>query len=125
MPVTPFLGISVFIHLFIILYHRLTHRDSKEGMPLRRIKTAKVQRSFWAFCIFVMVFMMIAINAGILVGASISDKHSSVQVFGHLLAEINTHAPPLNPIVRVEVEGNLYAEGVNGVDATNIALNDS
>ena len=124
MPVTPFLGLSVFVHLSIILYYRVTHRKGSDKAILGKAKIIKKNRGIFAFSIFVTVFTVVAVNAGLLVNASILDKHSSIRIVDHFISQINAPVSSPNQIVKDKINENFYIKGVNGLDQTNIALND-
>ena len=89
-------------------------------MVLKKIRNVKNQRSFVAFCIFVVMFLVVAVNAGLLVRSSIFDRHSSIIVVSHILAEIKSSSPPTDSLVEEPNHNEISSDGVNGVDDTNI-----
>lgn len=76
MPLTPFIGLSVFIHIAIIIFYKLLHlkKQSPRLIPL------KVQ-SYWLGCVVIFfVFTFVLGGASLLVKASITDEHANFRV---------------------------------------------
>ncbi len=79
MPLTPFIGLSVLIHVSIIVINKLLRRipGEKETTPL--VKTSTRKTIAYTSLIIAAVFAFVLINAGILVRASLTDSHSTVR----------------------------------------------
>lgn len=80
MPLTPFLGLSVLIHICIIVGYKLFSRSPKKK-PVKA-KNVRLTRAIGVTTIF-LVFIFVVTNATILVRASLVDKHSSVKFVSH------------------------------------------
>ena len=85
MPFTPFIGISVIVHICVIFGCWLfSWIPTKEKIAQGTTYVGYAVNSG----IIVAVFMLIFIQAGFLVHASIVDKHSSVKFFASSITQI-------------------------------------
>ena len=78
MPPTPFIGISLFIHVCIILMHKIFH-----WVPRRKIvhKKATISTSILSVFVVTLVFWFVAISAMVLVYVSVQEEHSIFNLF--------------------------------------------
>lgn len=84
MPLTPFVGLSVLVHIIVIIGHKLfnwTPRNKTDA------GVAAVVR-FTGFAIVVFVFGVILTAATFLVHASIEDDHSSIRFATQYIASM-------------------------------------
>ncbi len=88
MPLTPFIGLSVLVHLVIIFYYRFFGKNDTKGMPLKKVAVSGKALRLTTFCIVASIFLIVIINASILVTASLFDKHSSVAFVDHMAGEM-------------------------------------
>jgi len=82
MPFTPFIGLSVLVHIGIIVGYRLSHWKSGEKI---KVKTPTLNSVRWSgFAIILAVFLVVLANAALLVRHSVEDKHSSIHfIYSH------------------------------------------
>jgi hypothetical protein len=86
MPLTPFIGLSVIIHLFIITINKISSRFLKN----KEIKHKSILGTkFKSISIIIIIFSFVTIQAGMLLRASIMDKHSSLKYIEHITSEIS------------------------------------
>ena len=91
MPFTPFIGISVLVHICIIFGCRLfSWIPNKE----KKIRGTTYVDYIINSVIIVSVFMLIFIQADFLVRASITDKHSTVKFIASSVTEIKNNQIP-------------------------------
>lgn len=84
MPLTPFIGLSVAIHIGIILLYRLFNLAPATSEPVAQSSSRAMR---WLGCgIITVVFGFVLTNAIILVRASVEDRHSVVHMLEHYLA---------------------------------------
>lgn len=77
MPFTPFFGISLIVHIGVIVgYYAL--RNLVDDEKTRRIPSENLNVVISVIVIF-LVFSVVAINASILIRASLYDNHSSIK----------------------------------------------
>lgn len=76
MPLTPFIGLSIAIHLGIIMIYKIISRFYSRERTTTTV-TAPIMR-WYGFTIIAIVFIFVFTNAIILVRVSILDKHSIV-----------------------------------------------
>jgi hypothetical protein len=88
MPLTPFVGLSIMVHIVVIVGHRLFHWTPMKPESRKENVVAFVR--FLGFGIIGAVFAVVLISATVLVRASVKDKHSSIRFMGEV-AE-NTYA---------------------------------
>ena len=74
MPTTPFIGISVIVHVAIIIFHKIFHIKEQEAKVER---FSKVQRLFSYSIVGGMLSLML-FTAGTLLFVSITERHSTV-----------------------------------------------
>ncbi len=92
MPLTPFLGLSLIVHMCIIAGHKLFswipvgEKNQKPATPFVHIV---------GFTIIGVVFSFVLSTAFILVHASITDKHSSIRIVDAYISGLFTKN--LNP----------------------------
>jgi hypothetical protein len=80
MPLTPFIGLSIIVHVCIIILHKLFNWG-----PGRTVRYKEMRSTRWiSFAIILFIFIFISTNAFLLVRASIVERHSLIQVFSHL-----------------------------------------
>ena len=84
MPLTPFVGLSVLIHLCTILGSRIISwfPKTKIQKPPRWVRLKSIS-------IIIIVFVFITVQASFLIRAGIMDNHSSVKYLSRLVLEIN------------------------------------
>lgn len=85
MPLTPFIGLSVMVHIFVIISHRFFQwTPAEQGARTRGQQL--VTRAI-GLTIVSLVFVVVLFSAGTLVRASIEDRHSSIAmaetIYGH------------------------------------------
>ena len=98
---TPVLGLSVLIHLLVILYYKIigvkTQKKSLVGVV--RIISPTV-RLFSTYGIITVVFTIVALNAAFLVYASGSSKYSTISFIDNAIensrSSVITYVRPLN-----------------------------
>ena len=83
MPLTPFIGLSELIHLFVILTHRIFNRGRTSPALMVRKNTRFM--NFGVSLVIVCVFSFVMVSAGMLVKASITDEHSSINISEHYI----------------------------------------
>ncbi len=79
MPLTPFIGLSVLIHISIIVINKLLRRVPGENETTPIVKNSTRKSIAYASLIIASVFTFVFINAGILIRASLTDSHSTVR----------------------------------------------
>jgi hypothetical protein len=86
MPQTPFIGLSLIIHLFIIMINKLFSwfPKRKEGKQSSILLT-KIK----SISIIIIIFSFVTFQAIILLRVSIIDKHSSLKYISKYVTEIN------------------------------------
>lgn len=86
MPPTPFIGISLLIHVCIILVHKIFH-----WVPRRRIVHKKTTIGTVLLSLFVvtLVFWFVVITAIILIYVSAHDEHSIFKSFNQENSQSN------------------------------------
>ena len=100
MPFTPFLGLSVMVHLTIILYYRILQPAGFNGVVTVKtvdVVITKINRFFSVLIVF-MVFLLVSTVAFFLVESSLFDKHSTVTFVSHEATEIINHNEIINQI---------------------------
>ena len=75
MPITPFIGLSVLIHIMIIIGNKLFRSTPSNEM---HIGTSKIMH-YAGFVIVIFVFGTILTGATLITHASIEDGHSSIR----------------------------------------------
>ena len=92
MPFTPFVGLSVMVHLVIVLYYRIHQPAGFNGIVGFKSHNAitRVSRFFSVLIVFG-VFVLVSTIATFLVGASLFDKHSTVSYVSQEANEIISH----------------------------------
>lgn len=89
MPNTPFLGLSVLLHICIIFGYKIFSwlpkrvRVMGKHMSKKRKGSLKIFRAI-SISTIVIVFLFVVANAAFLVRASIVDKHSSIRFVGNV-----------------------------------------
>lgn len=74
MPVVPFVGLSILIHMIVILSYKI-FRKEKKSINIKDVEHTK----HWASWLVVsMVLLFVFSNAFFLVRASVVDEHSSI-----------------------------------------------
>ena len=96
MPLTPFVGLSVFIHILIIFWHNLFNRHTDNG-HLHKIKTTSFKR-FAISAIVISIFILVISSAGMLVRASVEDKYSSINLTEHYVSLALNMSPHTNDL---------------------------
>lgn len=84
MPLTPFVGLSVVIHLCTILGSRII-----SWFPKTKIKKPQRWIKLKSISIIIIVFVFIGLQASLLIRAGIIDNHSSVKYLSRLILEID------------------------------------
>lgn len=75
MPLTPFIGLSVFIHIILIIIFKIFHINPYNWNRKKRYSVI----NFWlSSIIIVTMFSFVLFSAGVLVHASIVEKHSNI-----------------------------------------------
>ncbi len=94
MPLTPFIGLSVIVHLCVIAGHKVS-----SWLPFRKPQTqSSIPRaSIFSYPIIGIVFLMVMTNAFILVDRSVLDSHSSFRF-------INTYGA----VIEKNIAGNIF-----------------
>lgn len=99
MPLTPFFGLSVLIHLLIIALHwifpwtRKKQIQKKNVSPYTRIGT---------FSIVVIIFLFVIMQAGFLVYVSVNDKHSNIKFLANHMEEVKKYVYYRLPVAIAE-----------------------
>lgn len=78
MPIVPFIGLSILIHIFIIFLYKIFSRKNQE---YKHKVSLKVHKRWTSWLIILTVFVFIFVNAVFLVRASVIDRHSYVHKF--------------------------------------------
>lgn len=89
MPATPFIGISVLIHILIIVFHKVFRIKEREPRALRL-----ATRSQYAFSVFIVIAMfglMLSTAIGLL-AASVTERHSTVYLIEDTAIWLSTQA---------------------------------
>ena len=127
MPLTPYGGLSVLIHLGVILWHKVFSRSATVGGLMVRKNT-----KFMSFCvtlIIIAVFAFVTTTATFLVKASVVDQYSSINLtekFVVATSRMIFHEGNINnktllaatPIINSEVEKCLKPQ-VKSADLNN------
>ena len=111
MPLTPFIGLSLIIHLGIILMYKLFNLYNREGKykPSLSDKMLRVV----GLGIISAVFMVVATNAVILLRASVKDRHSVVHfIENHFI--ITRHTALAQSILDSKQKNNSSEIGASG-----------
>jgi len=99
MPLTPFVGLSVFIHLVVIALHWVFPWTHKKQI---RKKSVSIYTRIGTFFIVVIIFLFVIVQAGFLVYVSITDKHSNIKVLANHMEEIKNYVFYKLPIAIAE-----------------------
>ena len=75
MPSTPIIGISVLVHVAIIVFHKIFHIKEQEDAPIKKV--SKKQYVFSCLIVLVMFSLMLFTAAGLL-NASLTERHSTI-----------------------------------------------
>jgi hypothetical protein len=86
MPFTPFIGLSVLIHIGIITGHKFLYLVLK-GRP--RIKPIMGVARFFGIPIVVTVFLAVLITATVLIHASVIERHSSISFIKEQIGRVD------------------------------------
>ncbi len=99
MKTTPFLGLSVLVHLLVILFFRVFGRCTIRE-PTSRVRSSSRAESF---LIIISIFVLIGINAISLLWSVLAEKHSTLHLAQNVIQEwaqtnpagtVVTRAPP-------------------------------
>ena len=95
MPITPFIGLSVLIHIMIIVGNKLFRFTPKNE---KSIATSTMMH-YAGFLIVIFIFGVILTGATLITHASIEDGHSSIRFVSRTAASayamvFETHQPP-------------------------------
>lgn len=80
MPFTPFIGLSVSFHILMIIIFKVFNLTPRVERTLKHLAVAK---SWPGLIIITVVFSLVFASAVILVNASITEQHSSVNFVVH------------------------------------------
>lgn len=85
MPSTPFIGLSVMVHLGIIFIYRIFgyNNTKKRSKPNNLSASRRI-----SLAIITSVFTIVTINAGMLVRTAVADKHSSINFVEHFAQDL-------------------------------------
>jgi hypothetical protein len=75
MPATPFIGISIVVHILIIIFHKIFKVVERDPTPLMAV--SKRQYALSIFIVTMMFMLMLATAVGLLL-ASVTERHSTV-----------------------------------------------
>lgn len=78
MPSTPFIGLSVMVHLGIIFVYRILGFDNSNKRRSHSTGNGLAAKKGAGLAIIASVLSLIALNAGMLINSAITEKHSSI-----------------------------------------------
>jgi len=87
MPSTPFIGLSVMVHLVVISIYKIFGYDATTKNQRSMSKNLSASRRI-SFVIISSVFTIITINAGMLIHTAVADKHSSINFVEHVAQDL-------------------------------------
>ena len=78
MPFTPLIGLSVILHLFIILISKIRGHKKLRGFHFKKLKKPKVIRRY-SLTIIGTVFFVIIFNTILIMFTVVTEKHSTIR----------------------------------------------
>lgn len=84
--ITPFIGLSTFIHLSLIIIYKLFHLTQNSQILLIKYRSLK---NLLSLIIIVGIFSIILVTAAHVFRTSIKEKHSSVYFIKNQIANFN------------------------------------
>jgi hypothetical protein len=112
MPATPFIGISVLIHILIIIFHKVFR--IKEREPRSILLVSRGQYVFSVFIVLAMFALMLSTAVGLL-AASITERHSTVYLIENTAVWISTQIADADLVANVTEAYQPQAGVVAGV----------
>ncbi len=90
MPISPFMGVSVILHVLIIAFFWLRNylAPKYETRATRRYR--KNVSYFMSSCIALFIFSIVLASGYSLIASSIANEHSSIKIAGTYLDEYDT-----------------------------------
>ncbi len=108
MPFTPFLGLSIIVHLCIILYCRFFQRSE----PSKIAKVIVVPKRFFSNLIVASVFVVVIGNAAFLLDIGLNDKYSSLLFISHMMSKTTNIIPSLDSVMRNGGQDEIFRDWV-------------
>lgn len=104
MPVVPFAGLSILVHLLVILGHTIARKYL--NMPPKRgaKKEARLLALVFGYFIMVAIFLFVFLQASMLVYASMRDDHSTLSYAGMAIEALGDDTPECSKrgLIRVD-----------------------
>ena len=92
MSPTPFLGLSVMIHLGIIFLNRIRGRDNPIKRKPPKIPDASASRRL-SLAVITSVMTVVTASAALLLDTAVMNQHSSIKYIQHIMTLDATHSP--------------------------------
>lgn len=123
MPLTPFMGLSIIIHVAIIVGHVILNRVIPSSVAYRSPK----DRPIFAFCASCLVIFTIVgiifMNGWLLVMGSITEKHSTVNLASNYYdSTVNFQLLGTDAIIEIGSVNSNSALKKRGTDLASLSL---